>query len=331
MSNGAQLDLLEKLQPTLDSIDAGAQWQISSPALRARKCDIYKITASHHTLALKVYKPNMVLDAAPGIQYAALQRCNQAVTNQPILRAPKALAFLPEERAILMEWQPTNTMRTALWEKLGSPNQRLDIVAAAGAWLRAFHGLSDITVQRLDGGILSAKLDTQINRKPASMAVLNNNAGFQTALRHFQQKAAHTSFEAPHALLHGDFTPTNLLVDGAGIIGMDMWGRRRAPVYEDITRMLAYLGVVSPFAIAASPLSPQSALVQAFAKGYGNDLMRPDTEALYFVLLYQQLRRWLVYTGQKNSHAYSPLAQWQLLQNKRLCEQTLNWLDHCKS
>ena len=343
MSERIQTELLEKLLPTLralepasraeldDDVVFGTGWHISSHVLHGRKCDIYKVTNTTCTLALKVYKPDMTSDAAPDIQYRALERCNQAAANQPILRAPKALAFLPDERAILMEWQQAGTLRSALWHRLASPSQRLNLIAAAGTWLRAFHTLSGITMQPLDGAKLSAKLDTQMSRKPGAMATLNNCAAFQTALDRFQRKAAHTGNETPHALLHGDYTPTNLLVDDVGIIGMDMWGARRAPIFEDLARMLTYLGVVSPFALKASPLMPKSTLVRAFAQGYGDDLLSPISETLYLILLYQQLRRWMVYADRKTSRPYSPSVQWQLARNQHLCRQTLNWLDHCKT
>jgi len=119
-------------------------------------------------------------------------------------------------------------------------------------------------------------------------------------------------------------------VDDAGVIGMDMWGARHGPVHEDITRMLAYLGVVSPFALSARPLVARSALVQAFAQGYGEKFFDPHSVPLPMVLLYQQLRRWIVYAGKTNHQPFSPLAKWQLARNRSLCGQTLAWLDHCK-
>lgn len=323
--------LLEQLRPALDVLDADANWQLTPSGHQARKCDIFKVTSAERTLALKVYKSGVASENAAQIQYDALKRCNHAAANQPILRAPKALAFLPEDRAILMDWQHAPTLRTALWKRFSAPQQRRALLTAAGSWLRAFHGLSDIASQPLDGSKLCAKLDTQMSRNPSAVVTLNNNTAFQAALQRFQELASNTISHTPHALLHGDFTPTNLLVDDAGIIGMDMWGARLAPVYEDIARMLAYLGVVSPFAMAAAPLNPQSKLAHAFTQGYGEDLLDHTSASFQTILLYQQLRRWLVYAGRKANRPKSPLARWQLAKNQRLIGQTLTWLEDCKT
>lgn len=329
MSENRLQDLLEKLGPTLDTLAANANWQIKQPAIQARKCDVYKVTGANSAFALKVYKPGVASKKAPKIQYDALGRCNQAAADQPVLRAPRALAFLPDEQAILMEWQSAPTLRATLWQRLVSPRRQRGLITAAGSWLRAFHNLSDISLQPLDAGKLIAKLGSQISGKPATMMALNNDPAFQLAVRIFHKAAATIRPEVPHALLHGDYTPTNLLVDQAGIIGMDMWGARQAPVYEDIARMLAYLGVVSPFALATSPLKPQSNLVRAFAEGYGEDMLDPNQSSFLLILLYQQLRRWLVFADRKANHPYSALARWQLGQNKRLTHQTLTSLKDC--
>ena len=330
MSQTAHTELLEKLLPTLTAVDATTEWHIRGPAVRARKCDIYKVTNTTRTLALKVYKPVVASDIAPSLQHRALVRCNQAVNHQPLLRAPTALAFLPDEGAILMDWQSAPTLRSVLWKKFTTPYQRLELVTAAAKWLRAFHELSDIVSAPTNGGKLTAKLNTQMTRLPGAPALLEQDPAFHKVLNRFFDAATDILDNAPHALLHGDYTPTNLLVDDAGIIGMDMWGARRGPVYEDIARMLAYLGIVSPFALWREPLNPDSALIQAFARGYGDDLFDLRSAQLPMVLLYQQLRRWLVYAGKNNRQPFSPLVKWQLTRNRSLCRQTLTWLDHCK-
>ncbi len=329
MSKKPHTELLEKLLPTLTAVDATTEWYIRGPAVRARKCEVYKVANANHTLALKVYRPGMVSGAAPNLQYRTLVHCNQAAQRQPLLRAPTALAFLPDDGAILMDWQTAPTLRSVLWKKFASPNQRLGLITAAARWLRAFHELSGIGIEPINGGKLTAKLNIQMTRQSDVVALLEQDPAFQICLDRFLDTAADAGKKIPHALLHGDFTPTNLLVDDAGIIGMDMWGARHGPVYEDIARMLAYLGVVSPFALSPMPQSSRSTLIRAFVQGYGDDLFDPQSSQFPMVLLYQQLRRWLVYAGKNNSHRFSPLAKWQLARNRSLCRQTLTWLDHC--
>lgn len=331
MSETVKTLLLKKLMPMLNALDAGAVWRIVGPTVRARKCDIYKISGSSRRLALKVYKTSSASNAAPEIQYESLRRCHQAAKHNPLLRAPEALAFLPEERAILMTWQTAATLRLTLWHNLRSPGHRLELVKRSGAWLQAFHSVSEISQQPFDGDNLSAKLNSQIKKKPDAQDQLKNSTHFHHALSCFHEGAATCTEQTPHALLHGDFTPTNLLVDGEKIIGMDMWGLRQAPVYEDITRMLAYLGVVSPYALQAAPLAPNSPLIEAFIAGYGTEQLNITSTAFPLVLLYQQLRRWLVYADKRAKRPFSATARWQLAQNERLCLQTLNWLDHCRT
>lgn len=329
MSETASTLLLKKLMPTLNGIDADADWQVVGPIVRARKCNIFKVIGPHQHFAVKVFKAGIASNAAPEIQYKALRRCNKAAEHTPLLRAPKALALLPEERAILMAWHTAPTLRTMLWRKSASPKQRLNLINRSGAWLQTFHSLSEINPQPLDGSKLSAKLITQIEKKPAAEDQLKKSPHFQRALSRFHEAAATCTDHTSHALLHGDFTPSNLLSDGESIVGMDMWGVRRAPIYEDIARMLAYLGVVSPYALQSAPLAPESPMMQAFIHGYGSEHIDLTSTAFPIVLLYQQLRRWLVYADKKAKRPFSATARWQLVQNQRLSLQTLNWLDHC--
>lgn len=318
---------------TLDALEPGAAWLAHGPVKHGRKCDIHllKSEASGRTLALKLYDAETATAATPQIQYRALERCAKASATEPSLRSPYPHIFLPEERAVLMDWVDAPTLQTIMWQALFSPGRRPQLVHEAGAWLRAFHDVSCISNEPFDGGKLLDKLQTRLDQNPSANQLLNNSAPVRGALADFSDKARSVNTEAPHALLHGDFTPTNLLVDSRGIIGIDMWGARHAPVYEDAARLLNYLAVNSPYRFSSSPLHRDGALVSTFARGYGRDIMDVYSPAWTFTLLYQQLRRALVYQNRFLSRKQSFAPRWQLRQSIKLIRQTHSWLEHCSN
>lgn len=323
--------LLAKFSGALETLEPEGRWSLKGPVGKGRKCDIYQvindITATR--LALKLYDQTHASAAAPHIQFRALQRCAKA--PGATVRSPQPLAFLPEERAVLMTWHEAPMLLHVLWRNILTPQHRLELISQAGIWLRSFHDLSCISIEPFDGTKLLEKLEGRIENNPAMRMTLEENQECKTAFAAFSKLAVQARYDAPHALLHGDFTPSNLLVDDDGVVGIDMWGARHAPVYEDAARMLTYLAITSPFSLASMPLHKDGALMQAFAGGYGRDMLDMHSGAWSLTLLYQQLRRWLVYRQRSEQKPASPIFAWQLNRAQKLVGQSHSWLEHCYS
>lgn len=323
--------LMEKLSKPLEALEPGARWRAEGPIGHARKCDIYRLSndKSDLQLALKIYKSGTASEQAPQLQYRALERTEKAAVAVPILRAPTPIAFLPDDHAFVMSWQQAPRLQKKLWQYWWASGQRRQWVADAGAWLRAFHDTSCIAPGAFDSSKLIDKLTVVQSRDAATRDRLEAEPAFAAAYRVFASQAADSKNQIPHALLHGDFTPSNLLVSREGIVGIDMWGARLGPIYEDAARLLAYLAIRSPFSLSAAPLHPDGTLVRLFAKGYGRDLLDVHSREWHLVSLYQQLRRWVIYEQKHQTGQHSLATKWQLTRAKKIAMQSQTWLEHC--
>lgn len=330
MPTARDITLHEQIRSNLDHLAPGARWRVEGPVGRARKCDIFKITNDRqsHTLALKVYRDNEISTIGPKTQFAALRRYadDTGTTQEPAVNVPQAHAFLPEMNAIVMDWVEAPTLRSVLWRNALSRERQQACVYNTAHWLRRFHATSDITSAPLNTQALLAVLDKRIAQSEAATDLQDSAALFRKCLAALRQHGKNPHLTAPHTILHGDFTPTNILVDGTTVIGIDVWGARRGPVFEDIARMLTYLSIDTPFARERSPLAEDghaNTLFTTFCRGYGRDQLDPENPALWYVLLYQQLRRWIVFADQIRSKRSAIKPRLELTRLRPLCENSL--------
>lgn len=320
-------NILDIFQDELAGFAPAETWQVKGPVGNSRKCDIYILSSSrtNRKLAVKIYRPGVVSAQAPKAQYEALTHAHN------VLACPKPYGFHAETGATLMEWVEAPRLVNTLWKKTLASRQRLHLVEQVGTWLRTFHTLSEPKLTPIDVRKLQTKLRAQFGKHETAAAFLHNTPAFTTALKTFEQMELGAGNQMPHVFLHGDFTPSNLLVKDFDIIGIDIWSARNGPIYEDIARMLAYLAVISPFALAGRPLHPENRLLKAFQKGYGADWFQPATQAWQVVLLYQQLRRWLVYQDRVIKGKHPVLSRWFLSRAQKTALQTHSWLEQWHS
>lgn len=321
----------DQLEPALKRLAPDATWHMSGPIGRARKCNIFKITNNQdtHTLALKVYRDGKTNARGPQNQFEALQQLHRT-NGSAVINAPRAHAFLPDVNAIVMDWVDAPPLRNALWRSAFSSEDKLAYVKSAAQWLRRFHNNSGIKDSPLDAVTLFKHIETRLEQNPINIAEMKDNALFIRAYERLQTLAQTDAIIAPHAKLHGDFTPTNILINNDEAVGIDIWGVRYGTIYEDVARILTYLGINSPFALKRSVLMNEgnpTPLFNAFAQGYGSDYMRCDASTLWFSLLYQQLRRWLVFLDWKKQGRSAIKAKLEIERVKRLITQSLNQIE----
>lgn len=321
----------DQLEPALKRLAPDATWHMSGPIGRARKCNIFKITNNQdtHTLALKVYRDGKTNARGPQNQFEALQQLQQT-NGRTAINAPRAHAFLPDVNAIVMDWVDAPPLRNALWRSAFSSEDKLSYVRSAAHWLRCFHDNSGIENKALDTLALFNQIETRLEQSPTNVAEMNSNRLFMQAYEHLQALTLGDTILAPHAKLHGDFTPTNILINNDEAVGIDIWGVRYGTIYEDIARILTYIGINSPFALKRTILmngDNPTPLFHAFTQGYGADHMRSNASALWLSLLYQQLRRWLVFLDWKKQGRSAIKAKLEVERVKRLVAQSLMQLE----
>ncbi len=316
--------ILEKMSDALESICPEGEWQLSSALKNSRKCDIFLVTNPRvaKKLALKIYKAGTASEQAPGLQFRALDRLQNA---DPKVLAPQAYCFLPDKRAILMEWIDAETVQSILWRWTFLSAKRRQTVKDTGSWLRQFHEVSHIADQPLEGEKLTQKLVAQCSKHNASAA----SPAIKQSIELFEKAASALKVSTPHALLHGDFTTRNILLQDGKPIGVDIWGARMGSVFEDAARFVTYAAINSPFSLAASPWHPDGALLQSFASGYGKDLIDPHSREWTLLLWYQFLRRWIVYSGRPASGMPLNVGRWQTNRAKAGSLMLQSWLEDC--
>jgi Ser/Thr protein kinase RdoA (MazF antagonist) len=67
------------------------------------------------------------------------------------------------------------------------------------------------------------------------------------------------------AICHGDFHPNNLLVTNDGLVGIDIGGLDRIPLYKDMARFLVHLAKRGPVASGRRRYGVDAALYEEFA------------------------------------------------------------------
>lgn len=317
--------ILENFSATLQQLAADGVWRIEGRVGRSRKCDIYIVGNPTHPakLALKIYRSGSSSPRAPSQQFRALERLQKSDKSPA---APTPYGFSPEDRAILMDWIDAPSLQKSLWHHWWSSGQRHALIRSAGYWLRSFHDTTTIETQKLDGAKLVEKLNVQLEKHATQSSV---SAAFQECIRVFARYAQQEVASTPHALLHGDFTPRNLLVRKKIIFGIDMWGARMGPTYEDAARLIAYILINSPFSLNTNAWHPLSKLQQAFADGYGTDQIDMMSKTWSLILLYQLLRRWLVYQSKEHQSPMDLVVGWQIKRAEKAAVSVKSWLEDC--
>ena len=174
--------------------------------------------------------------------------------GDPHLGAVRPLDYIAERRAIVMEVIEEPTLRQLLWKatRIAGPikGSDLDIVFRhAGAWLREFHQVS------VDGDDVSALRERRADVLEAFTEYGEFLAERLAAKEAFRDVVSTALSCAPSVLPdvlplgvgHGDFAPRNIFVSPkARVTVIDMIGRWRVPIYEDLAYFVTELRAAAP-------------------------------------------------------------------------------------
>ncbi|MBN2427414.1 MAG: phosphotransferase [Deltaproteobacteria bacterium] len=293
--------LQQIIRQTLQTIESDAEWLLTGPVIRSRECDIYRATSSTSglTLAVKHF-------TATGNPKAALQQYNALQNYQKTMaetetscRVPTIFGYDTEHRFLVMEWVAGRSLHRLLWTPLLRNEQVETALHRTGHWLRCFHKASNISSSPVVFAHYQEIVEQRVVRSlGGAQPVGSAFQGFGEAynvLRDLLSCLPPT--DAPHAVLHGDFTPFNLLLGNDQTTGFDIWAQVRKPVQVDLARMVTYLTIAYPL-LTQQPVYDDP---NRFAKrllplleGYGQDLVQPASLHFRLCLLTEYLRRWLV-------------------------------------
>jgi hypothetical protein len=188
------------------------------------------------------------------------------------------LDALPDHRVLVMEEQPAPTLRDLLARahRLRHPRgaRTLEpVFGNAGAWLRAFHGLSPLPHTRVRHATRDEFVAT-VRGLCEFLAVHGGEAAFLDSVGRAASAAAHAVLPSrlPLGTAHGDMAPRNVLVDASGrVTVLDTRAAWSAPIHEDIAYFVTALRTsraqAYSFGLAFGP-SALGRYERAFLRGY---------------------------------------------------------------
>jgi len=161
-----------------------------------------------------------------------------------IFSAVRPLACFPEWNAIAMEELnsvPLSSRKLRLPLVWPSSNTSFEeLLYRAGKWLRMFHAElgspADQTLSRIE-------LQTELEEKLDILRSYNNSEAKIDRLRElFHSKFRSGEAIVPYVDLHGDFKPSNILIDAqARVASLDSKMRNRGACYKDLAKLYADL------------------------------------------------------------------------------------------
>ncbi|CAA6806639.1 MAG: Unknown protein [uncultured Thiotrichaceae bacterium] len=314
LSADLQQQIIQQLGEQTDAKD----WVINGPVIEARECILYKASSATYppAIAIKVYRDRKKRKNNTMPQYAALERFAPLLNGDDSeYRVPVAYGSFPEQRTFLMEWVDAPSLEHRLWRYCYHQGRQQHGMRRTFGWLRAFHEQADHEVKPANINRYKNRLQQCIERHEGEF-LLVKNAVFHTGLACITNLAG--QFEAlnvAHARLHGDFTPSNMLIGNDAVTAIDIAGAQLLPVAEDICLQLSYIAIGYPNMLTRGDMKKppsQWPLLAVILEAYGYPQDEQQRCFLLYVFLYQLLRRWAVIES-RNKERRTPLVdRWRL-------------------
>lgn len=273
------------LSPLLNS-DA---WIISKP-IRRRDCHIYKARHSKFKtpLAVKIYNKERTDAGTPQALHNALQTYHDK--DNAGFNVPEPFAYYADHGAVVMEWINAPKRRNIVLN-LAVIFTRKKTIRRAGEWLRWFHDKQPSAAAPYQDTALT-KIESITSH--ADFIAPPKFTDCLSALK--IQINAHQGEDIMTGMVHGDFTPYNILHDAKDrIIGIDFTAQNTAPLYADIARFFMYLNSYRPVYISAK--SDYEALMLGYGGAPNNTLHRT-------ILFAEVMRRWSVLSLAKSQNKW---------------------------
>lgn len=296
-----QVDILGPLSRAMEP-SQGTDWDLSIEKQRlAGRSNIYVVRgerSGHPPVRWVVKQPHPAwaqddvdnpLTARE--EFAALGRLDTYFREVDVpFRVPAPVAFLPEVDALVMEYVMGRTIKELLrYRSCLRPHTLLNGLAAAGTFLRHVHALQSLPPVEVFLQEEAEKVLVVAEEKlhPLGLALPNR---VRRTLAQFPALRA----TAPLVWLHGDFGPSNILLENDGsTVGLDVALTTVGHPEDDLVRFVALVSGMIRLApeVVAGPVGRvrrelENRLLQSY---YQTDVRPPLFELKY---LHQLCRRW---------------------------------------
>lgn len=278
--------------------DSG-DWTIRE-TLKRRDGWVFKVSSAHlkRSVAAKVYRSALPAHESPGKMFHALDFYHARATDSPRLTVPQPCGVVESLNLIVMEWIHAPTLHQRLRRSRFSKKSRQREIELAAQWLRWFHEQLQISRENY------ASEAALFEYKRLLHSHLSMNQDFfadapdlHQHLKTWKKLTANLgNFELDHAVVHHDFTPSNIFIAENTVTGFDLLAQDRRPITYDICRFLTHLGNSRILPVPAEELRKYGCAAadhQAFMEAYSPGMREIPTQIFLYLQFTEILRRWL--------------------------------------
>ena len=312
ISNALKHQITEKLvKETGDD-----NWKITKTKIEARECIVFKATSSTyvHNIAIKVYRDYVKSNSI--LQHDVLESFGHTLNKQNTENfVPKVFGSFPEHGLFLMEWIKSPALERRLWRYFYSKEHVQDDISRTFKWLKSFHNHASLKNKKVNIEIYSRSLKKYTKNHEINKFLFKNEV-FKLGIECFDNQLIHyNNFKTNHAYLHGDFTPSNVLIDDTKVTGIDIFGNQHLPIENDLALQFSYIVIEYPNMLTQSDfkLPPEKwPLLIVILDAYGYPKNPKQLGFFLIVFLYQLLRRWTIIINRSQTNRTTMLDRWRL-------------------
>jgi len=300
----------------LEKTTASSDWTISGKTIDSRECQIFRASSlnHHHDIAIKVYRKNSPISDTHHNALEENERIFNQLSNE--YRIPQSYGYLKQHQVYMMEWINAPTLQYRLLRFCYHNTKQQNDIARTFKWLKQYHlRYGELPEKPVDIEWYCIHLQSYLEKMDPNKK-LQKNKVFSLGLETLKSKAQiFEKLVVPLAKTHGDFTPSNVLIDDKTTTCIDLHDCNSQPITDEISLQLSYLstGYINMLSRRHMQSPPQEwELLNTALDAYGYSNSQIQREFLLYVFLYQLLRRWLVIFERNESRRTPILDIWSL-------------------
>lgn len=182
----------------------------------------------------------------------------QITAESPALRSPVPVAYYPEQRLLLMEYIPGDSLKHHLFDiKFGmnwvSRVELAGLLECSGRWLGSFHRL---TLQNASGNPLEWLLEEFENKRTMDAFLYYSQRNSYDQMLAILKRCLdlNQKFQRKLCNVHGEFTPIHVMVTSDAIYVVDFGNSRLGYPYEDVGLFAGFYDCLLPWRIVTGSM-----------------------------------------------------------------------------
>ena len=229
------------------------------------------------------------------LEIAAAQALAFALKGESELSVPDVVAFYPEIPALVWAEVSGETLESvATRYAKGVPGRaalaRLEhAFHGAGRWLRVLQDGSSVEGREFSLTEMVDYVDVRL-RRISDLGPKGLDAAWQANVRRVFQEARLSADDRRLTAVHGDFSLSNIMLDGARVVAIDFSRFGIGSTYYDVSRLYHQVGLLrhKPWFLPSTVARLRGALLNGFDPN-----LRPDQPLFQLFLIQHLLCHWL--------------------------------------